>query len=201
MSAPPSGPAHPVPGYLPDHPAPPPPRRRHRTRTLALVLAGVLALAALGWQTSEFARESWWSSQPHVALDAGQDLQGFTITSAEVSRLETVQTWEGSWPVPDGFQLWAVSLAVQTQQDEVSSVVVFLEDESGRVFEAAENTPWGVDGYEDMLRVATPGADDDPLPPVQQLLVLTPDDAVPVAVRVEGEYSLNPEFFRLPVQG
>src|SRR5699024_2876749 len=97
-----------------------------RLRTPALLVAGVLALAALAWQTSEYARESWWSSQPHAALEAGADLQGFTATSAEVSRLDSVRTWEGPWRAPEGFQLWSVSLAVQTQQSEIYTVSVYL---------------------------------------------------------------------------
>lgn len=190
--APASGPMHPLHYVQP---------RRRRRRTLALVLAGTLALGALGWQTSEFARESWWSGQPHAALEAGEDLQGFTVTSADVAQLDSVETWEGTWQVPEGFRLWALSLAVQTQQDEIFAATVFLEDEQGRVFEAGANTPSAADDYDEMLEVATPEPDDDPLPPVQRMLVLTPDDSVPAAVRVEGEYSLNPEYLRLPVQG
>ena len=172
-----------------------------RLGTAALLVAGVLALAALGWQTSEYARQSWWSSQPHAALEAGADLQGITATSAEVARLDAVQTWEGEWRAPEGFQLWSVSLAVQTQQSEIYAVDVYLEDTQGRVFEAASNVPWSVDGYEDRLQVAVPEAGEDPLPPVQQLLVLTPADAEPEAVRIEGGYLLNPEFLRIAVQG
>lgn len=170
-------------------------------RTTGLLLTGVLALGALGWQVSEYARESWWSSQPHVALPAGAQLHGFTITSAQVSPVGTVETWEGPWPVPDGFRLWSVAVAVETEQAEIYAVTVYLEDEQGRLFEAASNTPWGVHGYDDMLKVSTPDEGDDPLPPVQHLLVLTPADALPAAVRIEGPYTLNPEFFRIPVQG
>lgn len=172
-----------------------------RLRTPALLLAGLLALAALGWQVSEHARESWWPSQPHVALAAGADLQGFTVSSVQLSRVDSVPTWEGPWRAPDGFQLWSVSLAVQTQQDEIFAATAYVEDDQGRVFAAGANTPWDADGYESMLQVAAPAPGDEPLPPVQQLLVLTPADAVPVAVRVEGDYSTNPEFFRIPVQG
>ncbi|WP_147915803.1 hypothetical protein [Ruania zhangjianzhongii] len=168
---------------------------------MALVLAGILVTGALGWHASEDARENWWSGQPHEPVGAGEELRGITITAAEVTALDAVETWDGPWPIPEGFQLWEVSLAVQTNQQEITTTTVYLEDTDGRRFAAGSNVPWSVDGYESYLTVDEPEADDDPLPEVQRMMVLTPADAVPAAVRVEGSYELNPQYFRLPVEG
>lgn len=184
--------------------APPPPGHlppRSKLRTVALVLAGVLVTSALGWHASTDARENWWPGQPHEAVGVGEELRGITITAAELSALDSVESYDGPWPVPHGFQLWEISLAVQTNQQEITNTTVHLEDADGRRFTAGSNVPWSVDGYESYLTVDEPEADDEPLPEVQRMLVLTPADAEPVAIRVEGAYELNPQYFRLPVQG
>ena len=183
--------------------APPPAGQlppRSRLRTVALVLAGVLVTGALGWHASTDAREHWWPDQPHEAVGLGEELRGITITAAEVNALDGVESYDEPWPVPHGFQLWEIGLSVQTNQQEITSATVYLEDADGRRFAAGSHVPWGVEGYESYLTVDEPEADDDPLPEVQRMLVLTPADAEPAAVRVEGNYELNPQYFRLPVQ-
>lgn len=163
-----------------------------------MALAAALLTAVLAWNASEFAREVWWPVQPHEAVGLSEEHAGITVTSAAVSALPEVPTWDGPWAAPAGFQLWELSLGVDTHQQEVSTVTVYLEDEQGRLFEAADNVP-SVEGYESYLGVALPDPDDDPIPPQQRMLVLTPADVVPAAIRVEAAYALNPAFFRLPV--
>ncbi|TDE91631.1 hypothetical protein EXU48_15935 [Occultella glacieicola] len=185
--------------------APPPlPQRRSRRATAILAVVGILVLGALGWRVSAEARDAWWNGEAHVPVpvDANgvAELDGLQVELTGVERLDDgVSTYGDRWEPPDGLVLWQVGLAVQNTNTEILSLDVLVQDTEGRRFETGSEVPYGVDGVQDSLEVAPPEPGDDPLPDVQYLLVLMPQDAEPAAVRLESTWSLAPDYFRLPV--
>lgn len=73
---------------------------------------------------------------------------------------------------------------------------VVVQDEDGRLYTAGRFVPYGVEGIETFVQC---GVSEEPLPEVQNALVLMPADAEPRYVRVESSWSLSPYYFRLPV--
>ncbi|QOR71262.1 hypothetical protein IM660_02860 [Ruania alkalisoli] len=172
---------------------------RGRRRTLVLTLVALISLIALGWQVTRDARESWWPSGPHAALGAGESLDGVQVELVAIEPAARVLEWDTVWSPPEGFQPWRISLAVTTTQDEYSFVTTLVESADGRLFEAGQNVPLSSDDYEWSLSVSAPEPGEDPIPEVQHLLVLLPEDAEPAAVRIE-EVVRYPEYIRLEVE-
>ncbi|CAM3414957.1 hypothetical protein OCAE111667_08675 [Occultella aeris] len=187
-------------------PAAPPPLPQHRSRraTVALAVVGILVLGALGWRVSAEARDTWWNGESHVPVPVDANgvasHEGISIELVGVERLDGgVNTYDERWEPPAGTVLWQVGLAVESTNTEIYSLDVLVQDTQGRRFETGNDVPYGVDGVQDSLDVAQPEPDDEPLPDVQYLLVLMPEDAEPATVRLESSWSLSPDYFRLPV--
>ena len=194
----------PPPGQVPPStPAPWPQDHLRPPSTRFLVLLGVLAIVvavALGWRVTQQGRTGWWTLESHLAVSPGPDgrasRDGVSVGPVEVEQMDAVTTWSEPWDVPDGYTVWRVGLAVTSTNSDLGTCDVVVQDEAGRLYTAGRFVPYGVEGIETFVQC---GVSEEPLPEVQNALVLMPADAEPRYVRVESSWSLSPYYFRLPV--
>lgn len=157
---------------------------RPRRATAWGVAAVVLALA-WAWTVSENAREHWWDGGEHVALTPSEDSWAAAgPVRVHLLGAEAVDV-PGESP-PDGFGYYEIVLAVTVDDVTSRSCEVEVATADGRLFLAGEEVPDGDDAYVSSLTCGTSDPSEEPVPSSESLLVLLPEDAEPVAVRVDA---------------
>lgn len=174
---------------------------RGKTGTIVATLVLLASLAGWGWFATEQAREGWWTLGEHVAV--APDAQGWATVDTLRVRLD------GAEPVavveeeeaPAGFTYLALDFRVEAPTQgplKLSTCEVQARDEQGRLFLAGEEVP-RADPYESSLMCGTSDPDEDPVPGRQSVLVLVPDDAQLVSVRVDAREFPAARFIELPL--
>lgn len=182
----------------PEHPMLAPARSR---RTTAIAVVGlVVSLVVWGWFASANARDGWWANGDHIAITP--DAEGW-VSAAPVSlRLDEVNpdvTVEDG-TAPDGFSYLELVLSVDsTEQESWLSCPVQVLAADGRLFLAGREVPGLGDDYVSELMCGTSDPVEEPVPGSQSMLVLLPDGAEPVSVRVGSSTFPPAEFVELPV--
>lgn len=180
----------------------PPRRDRPRSRrTTAIAVVGlILALAVWGWFATANAREGWWAMGDHIALTP--DEQGWAGTGPVQLRLaestDDVTVDDGSPPA--GFRYLEIVLEVDsTETESTMSCDVQVLDADGRLFLAGREVPGLGEDYVSSLTCGTSDPAEYPVEPVQAMLVLLPEDAEPVSVRVSSTGFPPARFVELPL--
>ena len=169
-------------------------------RSLTMAAIGVALAAAIGltsWIVAADARKGYLSTEPRVAVDAGEDgwatIGESSVRIVSLAPENSVSEAGETWIAPDGFTAWRLEIEVESSLEEVEGCMPRVVDEAGRVF-----TPVDPDA------VALPtlnfdtldcGLQDDPRTDV---LFVLPDDAVPARVEVVDDlgWNFSPEFYR-----
>ena len=175
-----------------------------RRNAVALVLLAP-ALAGLWWVEGTHTRESWWVSQPHLAVGPGAggwaEIAGTQIRLTGLERVELFESeWEDPWTPPAGYALWRAVVDWRTDLEETRYCTVELVDDQGRTFGVPDQAPAipGVFAFGDLAC----GAPDPDTAMRHEVLYVLPEDAEPAALIVwtarTDELGLGPHYFRLP---
>ncbi len=174
---------------------------RSRVTTVVAAVALVLGLGAWGWFATEDARDGWWALGEHVAITPDDDgwVEVAPVRLRLVGAEADVRTGPGTAP-PAGFSYLELTFEVTSEETEAyRSCEVEVLDEQGRLFLAGREVPGLGDDYVSELMCGTSDPEDDPVPSTQATLVLVPDDAVPVSVRVDSRDFPPASFVELPL--
>lgn len=174
---------------------------RSRVGTAAAVIGLLLGLAVWGFFATEDARESWWELGEHVAVTP--DEAGWASVDTLQVRLASVDPEvrvEPGYEAPAGFRYLELTFEVSSSEIEQSrSCTVEVLDGEGRLFLAGREVPGLGDGYVSELSCGTSDPAENRVPASQAMLVLLPDDAEPVAVRVDSREFPPATFVELPL--
>lgn len=182
-------------GALPRHDRP-----RSRRTTAIAVVGLIVSLLVWGWFATANAREGWWAMGDHVALTP--DDEGWAGAGPVELRLtestDDVTVADGSPPA--GFRYLELVLEVDSTEEESSlscDVEVLAAD--GRLFLAGREVPGLGEDYVSSLTCGTSDPAEYPVEPRQAMLVLLPEDAEPVSVRVSSSAFPPARFVELPL--
>ncbi|MBX9244203.1 hypothetical protein ICW40_05205 [Actinotalea ferrariae] len=189
-----------------------------RRNAVALALL-VPAAGALGWVTSEDAREGWWAIENHIAVTPGPG--GWASVEDTMLRLvsfERVRTmpddYGGTWSPPAGYAAWLVVVDSRSEGDVVRLCDVTLVDTEGRSFTAPAQVPPMPVYQSGSIQCGMPNPGSEPAQPGSrgelredvfrsEVLVVTPASAEPAEVRLStwatDGTGFGPRYAALPV--
>jgi len=172
--------------------------RSRRSTAVAAVGLGV-SLVVWGWFATANARDGWWAMGDHVAISP--DADGWAASAPVTVRLDEVtpdaSVADGS--APAGFSYLELVFDVgSTEKESTVSCTVEVLAADGRLFLAGREVPGLGDEYVSELACGTSDPVEYPVPERQAMLVLLPDGAEPVSVRVDSPAFPPAEFIELP---